>query len=109
MRETFDDGGLADAGLADQHGIVFRAARQDLHHATNFFIAADDRVKLGTAREIGQVTSVFFKRRVGSLGILRGDALAATDACERLENGLVRSAVLFQKAAGRVAVFARDG
>ena len=109
MRKAFDNGGLADAWLADQDGIVFRAAGEDLHHATNFFIAADDRVKLGTAREIGQVTSVFFKRRVGSLGILRGDALAATDSCERLENGLVRSTVLFQKAASRVAVFAGDG
>jgi len=25
-REAFDDGGLADAGLADQHGVVLRAA-----------------------------------------------------------------------------------
>src|SRR5262245_60769662 len=31
--ETLDDGGLADAGLADQHRVVLLTAREDLHHA----------------------------------------------------------------------------
>ena len=30
LREAFDDGGLADAGLADEHGVVLRAALQHL-------------------------------------------------------------------------------
>ena len=33
LRETLGDGGLADAGLADEHRVVLRAARQDLHDA----------------------------------------------------------------------------
>ena len=33
LREALDDGGLADAGLADEHRVVLGAARQDLHDA----------------------------------------------------------------------------
>jgi hypothetical protein len=29
----FDDGGLADAGLAEEHGVVLGAAAEDLDHA----------------------------------------------------------------------------
>ena len=51
LREAFDDGRLAHAGLADQHGIVFRAPRENLHHAANFFVAADHRIELAAARQ----------------------------------------------------------
>ena len=44
--QPFDDGRLADARLADQHGIVLRAAREDLDHAADFLVAADDRIEL---------------------------------------------------------------
>jgi hypothetical protein len=44
--EALDDGGLADAGLADQDGVVLRAAREDLHHAADLLVAADDGVEL---------------------------------------------------------------
>ncbi len=44
--ETLDDGGLADAGLADQHRVVLRPAREDLHHALDLGLAADDGVEL---------------------------------------------------------------
>ena len=50
LREAFDDGGLAHAGLADQHRIVLGAAAQHLHDAANFFVAADHRVELAAAR-----------------------------------------------------------
>src|SRR5947209_3664909 len=42
LREALDDGGLADAGLADEDGIVLGAARQDLHHPLDLALAADD-------------------------------------------------------------------
>ena len=44
LRQAFHDGGLPDAGLADQHRIVFGAARENLHHAANFFVASDHRI-----------------------------------------------------------------
>ena len=48
--EALDDGGLADAGLADQHRVVLRAPRQDLHDALDLRLAADDRVELALGR-----------------------------------------------------------
>jgi hypothetical protein len=50
LRDPLDDGGLADAGLADEHGVVLRAPREHLHHAPDLFVAADDRVALALAR-----------------------------------------------------------
>ena len=44
--EALDDGGLADARLADQHGVVLLAAREDLHDPLDLRLAADDRVEL---------------------------------------------------------------
>ena len=46
LGQAFDDGGLADAGLADEHGIVLGAAGKDLDDAADLFIAADDGIEL---------------------------------------------------------------
>ena len=64
LRETFDDGGLADAGLADEHGIILGAARKHLHHAADFFIAADDRIELAAPGLLGQVAGIALERLV---------------------------------------------
>ena len=53
LGQALGDGRLADAGVADQHGVVLRAARQHLHDAADLGVAADDRVdlaRLGRAR-----------------------------------------------------------
>ncbi len=49
LGESFDDGGLADAGFADQHRVVLGAPREHLNDAANLLIAADDRVELAAA------------------------------------------------------------
>ena len=49
QREAFDNRRLADARLADQHGIVLRPAGEHLNDAADFFIAADDRIELALA------------------------------------------------------------
>ena len=53
--EAFDDGGLADARLADQDRVVLRAAREDLHHALDLGLASDHRVELAFGGELRQV------------------------------------------------------
>ena len=63
-RQAFDDRGLADAGLADQHRVVLGAARQHLDGAADFLVAADDRVELAVARRLGEVAGVFLQRVV---------------------------------------------
>ncbi len=57
LRETFDDGGLADARLAHEHRVVLGAARQDLHHALDLFLAPDDRVEFSFARSLGEISA----------------------------------------------------
>ena len=67
LRQPFDDGGLADAGLADEHRVVLGAARQHLDHAPDLVVAADDRIELALARQLGEVAAVALERLVGAL------------------------------------------
>ena len=46
LRQPLDDGGLAHARLADEHGVVLGAPAEDLDHAADLLVAADDRVEL---------------------------------------------------------------
>ena len=46
LRQSFDDGRLADAGFADEDRVVLGAARQDLDDAAHFLVAADHRIEL---------------------------------------------------------------
>ena len=57
LGQAFDDGGLADAGFAQQHGIVLGAAAEDLDDAFDFVLAADDRIELALAGQFGQVAA----------------------------------------------------
>src|SRR5688572_12583641 len=78
LGKAFDDGGLADAGFTDQDRIVLGAARQDLDDAAHFFVAADHRIELALARELGEIAAVLLQRFVLAFRILIGHALAAT-------------------------------
>ena len=74
-RETFHDRRLADARLADQHRIVFRPAREHLHDAPDFVVAADDRIDLSAPRQLGQIAPIFLQRLIFPFRILIGHAL----------------------------------
>ena len=100
LGQPLDDGGLADAGLADEHRVVLGPARQHLDHAADLFVAADDRVELALARELGEVAAVALQRLVGRLGVLAGDALRAAHGRERLEDGVAGDAAA-ARAGGR--------
>ena len=78
QRETFRDRGLADAGLADQHGVVLCAPRQHLHGAADLLVAADHGIELALARGVGEVARILPQRVVGVLGrgVVGGAALA---------------------------------
>ena len=60
--EALDDGGLADAGLADEHGVVLGAASQHLAHAADLGVTPDHRVELAAARDVGEIHAVLLKR-----------------------------------------------
>ena len=101
--QAFDDGGLADARLADEDGIVLRPARQHLDDAPDLLVTADHRIELALAGQLGQVAAVALERLVGALGVLVGHALRAAHAGQRLEDPVARDAVLRQQLGGRGA------
>ena len=68
-REPLDDGGLADARVADQHRVVLRAAGEDLHDAPDLVVAPDHRVELPLPGELGEVLRVLLERAVLALGL----------------------------------------
>ena len=55
LRQAFDDGRLANAGLADQHRIVLGAAAENLHDALDFAFTADQRIELAVHGSLRQV------------------------------------------------------
>ena len=63
LRQALDDGRLAHAGLADQHGIVLGAAAQDLNDALDFSVAADQRIELAFQSRLRQVAAEFREQR----------------------------------------------
>ncbi len=97
LREAFNDCGLADSGLADQHRIILCASRKYLHDAANFLIASDDRVEFAATRLLVQIAGITFERLVFSLGILIGDALRPSDSGEGFQDRVVRGAVTRQQ------------
>ena len=58
LGQALDDGGLADAGLADEHRVVLGAARQHLDDAADLLVAADDRIELALRGQLGEVAAV---------------------------------------------------
>ena len=55
LRDPLDDGRLSDARLADEGGVVFVLARQNLQHRLDFALAADDRA--GAVGALDQIRS----------------------------------------------------
>ena len=100
LREPFDDGRLADARLADQDGIIFRAPRENLHDAADFIVAADDRIEFAAPRQFDQVAAVLFQRAERRFRILRRHAVAAAHGRERLQDRFARRAMLGQQLGG---------
>jgi hypothetical protein len=83
--QALDDGGLADAGLADEHRVVLGAAREHLDDPTDLVVAADDRVDLAVAGAGGEVLPVLLQRGEVLLRVLAGDAVAAAHVLQRLQ------------------------
>ena len=77
--QTFDDGRLADARLADQHRIVLRPARQDLNDAPDLLVPSDHRIELAAARQRRQIARVSFQGLVLVLRILVRHPLRAAN------------------------------
>ena len=107
LREALDDRGLADAGLADQHGVVLGAPLQHLDRAADLVVAADDRVELALLGALGQVDGVFLERLAALLGIRVVDLLAAAHLLDRALERALDDAGVAQDLAERALVLER--
>ena len=65
LREAFGNCGFAHAGFADQHGIILRAPGENLHHAADFFVAADHGIELAAPREVRQIAGILLDGAIG--------------------------------------------
>jgi hypothetical protein len=104
LGEALDDRGLADAGLADEDGVVLRAAAEDLDDAADLLVAADDRVELALRGALGQVDAELLERLDLVLGALVGHAVRAAHVAERGQQRVLRRAGGAQRVAGLRAV-----
>ena len=78
LGQPLHHGALAHAGLADENGVVLRAADEDLDDPLDFLVPADDRIQLVVFRRPGQVAGVLGQyggiALVLALGIVLGHA-----------------------------------
>src|SRR3954462_10880847 len=72
LREPLDDRRLADAGLADEHRVVLRAAREDLHDPLDLGLAAHDGVELALGGELREVAAELIQELGGLLALALG-------------------------------------
>jgi len=109
LRQPLHDGGLADARLADEHGVVLGAAAQDLDDAADLVVAPDDGVELAGLGELGQVARVLFQGAVARLRLWVGDALPAADVLHGVVDALLGDAGLRQDARHSGVALGEDG
>ncbi len=90
--QPLDDGRLADARLTDEHGIVLGPAREHLDDPADLLVPADDGVDLAVPRPLREVLAVLLQRLELVLGVRRGDAVAAADVAQGLQQLLAPDA-----------------
>ena len=86
--QALHDRRLAHARLADQDGVVLRAPGQHLDDPADLVVPADDGIELALAGRLGEVPAVLLERLELLLGVLAGDAVAASHLAERSEEVL---------------------
>ena len=123
--QTFGDGGLADAGVADQQRVVLGPAAQDLDRAFDLGLAADQRIDLALARLFVEVDAIGFQRlaalfdgrlvlglfgrgALGGLG-LGGAGLLGDAVGDEVDRVIARHVLLLQEIGGVAFALGEDG
>ncbi len=100
MGQALDDGGLADAWLADEHRVVLGLAREDADDAADLRVAPDHRVHLAFAGLLHQVAPIALQGFVGRLGVGALHALVAAHGGQGAEECFVIDAQVAEDAGG---------
>src|SRR4029077_15478100 len=85
LRQPLGDRRLADPGLADEHGVVLRAAREYLDGSADLLVPPDHGIELPLLGERREVSAVLLERLVGAFRVLRRHPLPAAHVLERAE------------------------
>ena len=107
LGDTLDDGRLADARLADEHGVVLGATGQDLDGTTDLVGTADDRVELAGTGKVADIAAVLLQRLKLGLVLGRRHAVIATQLLVDLLDALLGHAGVAQNAAGLTLVLGK--
>ena len=106
LREPFDDGGLADAGLADQDRVVLRPAAENLLHALELDVASDERIEQVLHRRFGQVPRELGQKR--RFLHARERRLLVEQRDDVLANGVEPHPLFHEDRRGHRPLFAKD-
>jgi hypothetical protein len=71
LGDAFDDGGLANAGVSDEHGVVLGAPGQHLYGGLYLVGPPDDRIQLALTGHLGEVPAVLVEGRRGARRLTR--------------------------------------
>ena len=121
--QALGNGGFTHAGLTHQQRVVLAAAAENLDHALDFVVTADQRIDLAVPGELVQVLRVLLQRRgffvlLAALFVLRGalaglgrlGRVALLDAVrDEVHDVQARDALLVQVIHGMRVFFAEDG
>ena len=100
--QALNHGGLTDAGLTDQNGVVLGAAGEHLHDAADLGVTADDRVELASAGNGGQVGAVLFECLEGAFGVGGVHGAVSSDVGDGLCNEFCGSAKVVHGGRGAI-------
>ena len=67
MGKALSNGSFANAGLADEHGVILFATAQNLDDATDFLVTANNGVQLALLGFSSQILTIFFQGLFGFL------------------------------------------
>ena len=76
LGQALGDGGLAHAGLTDEHRVVLGLAGEDADDVSDLVIPADHRVQLVLPCPFHQIGAVFAQGVIGALRVIPGDRRA---------------------------------
>ncbi len=106
-------GGFADARLADEDGVVLCAAREDLDHALDFLLSADDGVDFAVLRSLCQIPAELIESgaaaRLGTVRLRYAAALlSAEGALELLSEAVDVYSHVAEEAVGVTVLLIED-
>ena len=78
LSQSLHDDGFPHTRFANEYRVILFSAGKDLNDAADFFFSSDNRVKVSTSGQVGQVGGVLTKNIQLALGIFLVDVSSAT-------------------------------